>query len=44
MIDLLTNEIKGWEKSKKYPNLFILTANEGSKAFCAGGDIMSLYK
>lgn len=43
----MIREIKGqfekWIASKKFPQVLLLTSNPGAKAFCAGGDIKTLY-
>ena len=32
-----------WKTENKYPSILIMTG-EGKKAFCAGGDVVNIYK
>lgn len=43
MIDLIDSQIEEWNKPSNNTQL-VYFKGEGEKAFCAGGDIMSLYK
>ena len=44
----ITNKLKlefqKWEDSLNFPKILILGSNEGSKAFCAGGDIKAILQ
>lgn len=43
MCDLMINEIKRWNTTGNKPRVMMMSGT-GGKAFCAGGDIVSLYK
>jgi len=44
MCELILQKLKAWhEKSELCPRIALISGT-GGKAFCAGGDIVSLYK
>ena len=44
MIDLMSAELRKWKSQpESRPRVFVMSG-VGGKAFCAGGEIMSLYK
>ena len=43
MCDLMIGELKRWKKEECAPRVLMMSGM-GGKAFCAGGDIVSLYK
>ena len=44
MVNLILDELKQWRKDpKKVPRVMMLSGM-GGKAFCAGGDVVSVYK
>lgn len=43
MIDAMVRELKKWKSSNTQPHA-LLVSGAGGKAFCAGGDIVSIYK
>ena len=42
MIDLIWNQLRIWKNTKKSPRVVFMKGT-GEKAFCAGGDIKSIY-
>ena len=43
MVNLMIKELKKWNTDQEHPRALILSGM-GGKAFCAGGDIVSVYK
>jgi enoyl-CoA hydratase/carnithine racemase len=43
MIQLLNLKLREWKTSDRYPRVAFISGT-GGKAFCAGGDIVSLYR
>ena len=43
MCNLMIDELKKWHAERDHPRA-LLMSGMGGKAFCAGGDIVSLYK
>lgn len=39
----MIDEMKSWNASSSHPRVLMMSGM-GGKAFCAGGDIVSLYK
>lgn len=44
MVNLMIDELKKWEADESARPRALLMSGMGGKAFCAGGDIVSLYK
>ena len=42
MVHLLLGQLNNWSKQSKNPRVALISGT-GGKAFCAGGDIVSLY-
>ena len=43
MCNAIIEELKRWERENAAPRV-VMMSGEGGKAFCAGGDVVSLYK
>ena len=43
MIQIFFEKLRSWHTTQQYPRVMILSG-EGGLAFCAGGDIVSMYK
>ena len=44
MCNLMIEELKQWDRTPEKTPRVLLMSGVGGKAFCAGGDIVSLYK
>ena len=44
MVNLMIEEMKKWDADESARPRALLMSDMGGKAFCAGGDIVSLYK
>ena len=44
MCDIMLSKLQGWYKDPASAPRALIMTGSGDKAFCAGGDIVSLYK